>query len=139
MYYCPLPASTTSRRFDRRDVDLSHLHHGIERPLDSGAVGVGYRFCQSPWGNLPGATPFVFAPAAHTLFATVAHDRVSVTIGLCLVRGCDLEGECFAVLKDGAAIESETGNSHDGELDRQNIPLLPGWEVARCAKYRTNG
>ncbi len=133
-----LHASTTTRCLDCRDVDLSHLHHRIERSLGSCAIGIGYRLYQSQWSNLPREAPFVFAPAARTLFATVANDRVPVTISFCLVRGCDLKGERFAMLEVGSAIEPETGNPHDSKLDCQNIPLLSGWKVSRCAMYRTN-
>src|SRR6185436_16763905 len=98
-----------------------------------------YRFRQSDRRNLPGQAPFVLAPAARTLFATVTDDRVPVTISFGLVSGCDLKRECFVVLEVGAAIEAEAGNAHHGKLDRQHIALLPGRKVARCRVYRVNG
>src|SRR5512133_1791338 len=110
--------STSTRRLDCGDVDLSHLQHRIEGALGDGGIGIGDRFDQSDRRNLPGQAPFVFAPSAGTLFAAVADDRVPVTIGFSLVSGCNLERECFAVLERGAAIEPEAGDSHHYELDR---------------------
>src|SRR5207248_1473491 len=73
--------STAARRLDCGDVDLLHLHHRIERALGGGGIGIGYRFGQSDRRNLPGQSPFVLAPAARTLLAAVADDRIPVTIG----------------------------------------------------------
>src|SRR5215212_9446507 len=87
---CEDATSTAARRLDCSDVDFFHLHHRIERALGDGAIGIGYRFYQSQRCNLPGQAPFVFAPAARTLFAAVADDSVPVTIRFGLVGGCDL-------------------------------------------------
>src|SRR3954452_23663046 len=87
------PSSTAARPLDCRDVDLSHLHHRVERALGGGAVRIGDRFGESDRGNLPGQAPFVLAPSARTLFAAVADDRVPVAVGFRLVGGCDLEGK----------------------------------------------
>ena len=131
--------STAARRLDCSDVDFFHLHHRIERALGGSAIGIGYRSCQSQRRNLPGQAPFVLAPAARTLFAAVADNRVPVTISFGLVSSCDLKRECFAVLEGGSAIEPEARNPHDDKLDRQHIPLLPGRKVSRCAMHRANG
>src|SRR5688500_18509034 len=139
MHDCEDATSTAARRLDCSDVDLFHLHHRIERALGGSAIWIGYRSCQSQRRNLPGQAPFVFAPAARTLFATVSDDRVPVTICFFLVGGCDLTRECFIVLEIGPAIEPEAGNSHHGKLDRQHIPLLPGRKISRCAVYRAYG
>jgi hypothetical protein len=34
-------ASAASRCFDRGDIDLAHLHHGVERTLGRRAVRIG--------------------------------------------------------------------------------------------------
>jgi hypothetical protein len=135
MHVCEDATSTAARRLYYSDVYLFHLHHRIERALGGSAIGIGYRFCQSQRRNLPGQAPFVLAPAARTLFAAVADDRVPLTIRFGLVSGSDLKRECFAVLEDGSAIEPEAGNSYHGKLDRQHIPLLPGRKISRCAVY----
>src|SRR5580765_8833253 len=62
---------TAARRLDCSDVDLSHLHHRVERALGGGAVGIGDRPGQSDRRNLPGQAPFVLAPPARALFAAV--------------------------------------------------------------------
>jgi hypothetical protein len=38
-----------------------------------------------------------------------------------------------------AAVEAEAGDAHHGELDRQHVPFLPGWEVRRRAMDRAHG
>src|SRR5688572_31577204 len=131
--------STAARSLDRRDVDLSHIHHRIERSLGGGAVGIGHCFGQSDRRNLPGQAPFVLAPPARTFFAAVADDCIPVTISLGLVSGCDLKRECFAVLERGATIEPEAGNSHHREIDCQYISLFPGRKVPWRELHRTNG
>src|SRR5512134_2203500 len=118
MYASKITTSTTARRLDCSDVDLFHLHHCIESTLGGGGVGIGYRFGQSDRRDLPGQSPFVFAPAARTLLAAVADDCVPVTIGFGLVSGCDLKRECFVMRELGSAIEADAGNPHDGKLDR---------------------
>src|SRR3954463_11863352 len=89
--------SATARRLDCGDVDLSHLHHRIKRALGGSGIGIGYGLDQSDRRNLPGQSPLVLTPAARALFAAIADDRVPVTIGFRLVRGCDLKRECFVV------------------------------------------
>jgi len=131
--------STAARRFDCRDVELCHLHHRIERALGRSTIGVGDGFRQGDRRNLPGQSPFVLAPAARTLPAPVADDRVPVAIRFGLVSGCDLKLECLVVLERGSAIEPEARNAHHGELDRQYIPLLPGRKVPGSSVHRANG
>src|SRR5258707_218800 len=92
-----IATSTAARRLDCSDVDLFHLHHRIERALGGSGIGIGYRFGQSDRRDLPRQSPFVLAPAARTLFAAVADDRVPVTISFGLVSGCDLKRERFVV------------------------------------------
>src|SRR6478752_1967283 len=82
-------------------------------------IRTGYRFGQSDGRDLPGQSPFVLAPAARTLFAAVADDRVPITISFGLVSGCDLKRERFVVLECGSAIEPEAGNPHHDKLYRQ--------------------
>ena len=130
---------TAACRLDCSDGDLFHLHHRIKRALGGGGIEVGYRFRQSHRRNLPGQAPFVLAPAARTLFAAVADDRVPVTIGFSLVSSCDLKRECLVVLERGSTIESEAGNSQYDKLDRQHIAFLAGRKVSRCRVHRANG
>ena len=79
--------STAMRRLDCGDVDLFHLHHRIERALGGSGIGIGDRFHQGQRRNLPGYAPFVFSPAACTLFTAVADNCVPVTIRFGLVSG----------------------------------------------------
>src|SRR4051794_1222485 len=41
------------RGFDRRDVDLAHVHHRLERALGGGAVGIVHRFEEHARRDLP--------------------------------------------------------------------------------------
>src|SRR6266550_5043159 len=50
------------RGLDRRDVDLLHRHHRLERALGLGRVLVGRQLDQPPRGDLPGESPLVLAP-----------------------------------------------------------------------------
>src|SRR5687768_13408562 len=118
--------STAVRRLDSGDIDLLHFHHRIEGALGGSGIGVSYCFGERHGRDLPGEAPFVLAPTARTLLPAVADDCVPVTIGFGLVGGCDLKRECLVVLESRSAIEPEAGDSHDGKLDRQHIPFLPG-------------
>ena len=131
--------STAARRLDFGDVDLFHLYHRIERALGGSGIGTGYRFGQSDRRNLPGQSPFVLAPAALTLFAAVADDRIPITISFGLVSGCDLKRERFVVLERRSAVEPEARNAHHGKLDGQHVPFLPRRKVSRCAVHRADG
>src|SRR3546814_7197197 len=70
---CALPAS---RRLDRGDVDLAHLHHGVEGAFGRGSVGAGEGLGQGAGRDLPRQAPLVLAPAAGTFLAAVVDDRV---------------------------------------------------------------
>ena len=92
--------STAACRLDCSDVDLSHLHHRIERALGGSGIGISDRFRQSQRRNLLGQAPFVLAPAARTLFAAVADYCVPVTT-ICWAEPssfCDAAG-CPAACK----------------------------------------
>src|SRR5207247_44165 len=93
-----------------------------------GALGLsatgGKRVGQHARGDLPGQTPTVLAPAALTLLAAIADDRVPVAVGLFLSVRRDLEREGLAVLERRAAVETKTGNTKHGELHRQLIVFL---------------
>src|SRR5438034_2086938 len=51
-------------------------------------------------------------------------DRIPVAVGLLLIVRRDLEGKGLAVLELRAAVETETGNTQNGELHRQHIAFL---------------
>ena len=90
-----------SRRLDRGDVNFVHCHHRLERTLCGRPVRIGRRFYQYARCNLPGQAPFVLAPPACPLSATIADDGVPVTIGLDLVLGEDLNEKASLCLKAG--------------------------------------
>jgi hypothetical protein len=56
--------SAAPGRFDRRDVDPSHLHHRLESALGCGGVRIGDRGGEGAWRDLPRQAPLVLAPAA---------------------------------------------------------------------------
>src|SRR3954453_7138113 len=85
------PAFAPARGLDRGDVDLPHRHHGFHGALRGGAIRVGRRLEQHARRDLPGEAPAVLAPAASALLATIADDRVPVTVALFLVLGQDHE------------------------------------------------
>src|SRR5579883_889130 len=125
---CAAWVSTAPSSFDGGDIDLTHRHHRLERALRLAAAS-RKRIGQCAWGDLPGEAPPVLAPAARAFAAAIADDRVPVTVGLFLRIRRDLEGEGLAVLEGRAAVETETGNAHDRELDRQHIALLAAREI----------
>ena len=75
-------------------------------------------------GDLPGEAPAVLAPTALAFRAAIADDRVPVTVRLFLILRRDLEGKGLSVPERRAAVETETENAQDGELNRQHIALL---------------
>src|SRR3954447_11053855 len=77
-------------RLDRRDVDLAHGHHRLERALGALAAVAG-QLEQALRRDLPREAPAVLAPAAHALGAAVPGDRVPITVGLFLAVGQDHE------------------------------------------------
>src|SRR5688572_6172392 len=131
--------STAARRFDCSDVDLRHLHHRVERALRGSGIGIGDRFRQDDRCDLPGHSPFVLAPAARALLATVADDRVPITIRFRLVGGCDLKRERFVVLERRSPVEAEARNAHHRKLDGQHVAFLPRRKVSRCAVHCGDG
>src|SRR3954454_5580051 len=78
-------ASAPARGLDRGDVDLPHRHHRFHGALRGGAIRVVRRVDQHARRDLPGEAPPILAPAAPALLATIAYDRVPVTIGVLLV------------------------------------------------------
>ncbi len=91
--------STAKRRLDRGDIDVSHLHHRIERALGGSGIGVGDGFRQDNRRYLPGHPPLVFAPAARALLTAVADDRVPIAIRFRLVSGRHLKRKRLAEVK----------------------------------------
>src|SRR5262249_40124017 len=97
---------------------------------------------QHAWRDLPGDAPLVFAPTALALLATITDDGVPVAVGLLLIVGGDLEREVLVVLDRGTAVEADTGDARDRELDRQHVALPARWVVAGCTvngTYRAIG
>src|SRR5262249_53331392 len=128
-------------RLDRGYVDLSHAHHCIERALCFVAAG-SQRLGQHARRDLPGDAPLVFAPTALALLAAITDDGVPVAVGLWLIVGGDLEREGLVVLDRRTAVEADTGDARDRELDDQHITGLAGRIVAGCTvngTYRAIG
>src|SRR6266480_3896792 len=113
------PSSAASRRLDGGDVDLLHGHHRLEGALGLSATG-RQRLGQRARGDLPGEAPAVLAPTARAFLAAIADDRIPVAVRLRLIVRGDLEGERLAMLERRAAVETQAGNTDDGELHRQN-------------------
>src|SRR5437660_109926 len=115
---------------DRGHVDFLHRHHRLEGTLSLVATG---RECvgQRARGDLPGDPPAVFAPTALTFLSAIVDDRIPVAVCLFLVVRRDLERKGLAVPERRAAVETETGNAHNGELHRQRIALLAARIVTR--------
>src|SRR5205085_412057 len=80
--------------------------------------------------DLPGDAPLVLAPAARALLAAIADDGVPVAVGLLLIVGGDLEREGFAMFERGTAVEAETSDAGNCELDHQHVALLAGRVIA---------
>jgi hypothetical protein len=99
----------------------------------------GIRPGQGDWCNLPGDTPLVLAPTALALLASIADDRVPITIGLGLIFGGNLERKRLIVLDGGSTVKPQAGDAHHGELDRQHVTLLTRRKVSGCAMHRTDG
>src|ERR671913_788756 len=99
--------SAPPRGLDGGDVDLLHRHHCREGTLCLTATS-RKRVGQHARDDLPGEAPPVLAPAALTLLAAIADDRVPVAVRLFLIVRCDLEGKSFAVLERRPAVEAET-------------------------------
>src|SRR6059058_4223071 len=115
--------SASPRGLDGGNVDLLHRHHRLEGALFLTATR-RKRLGQRARGDLPGEAPAVLAPTALAFLAAIADDRVPVAVRLFLILRRDLEGKGLAVLERRAAVETETGNAHDGELHGQDFALL---------------
>ncbi len=126
--------SASSRCLDGGDVDLPHGHHRLEDTLGLAATGCK-RIDQHTRGDLPRETPAILAPTALAFRASVAYDRVPITIRLFLRLRRNLEGKGLGVLELRAAIETEAGNAKDGELHSQLIALLAARIVAGSLMY----
>ncbi len=74
---------------------------------------------------MPRQPPPIFAPPTSALAATVVNDCIPKAVSLCLVIRCDLKRERLGMRKDRTAVEPESRNTGNGELD--------GKEVAFCA------
>src|ERR1700677_3792667 len=113
-----------ARGLDRGDVDLLHRHHCFHCALRGGAIRVVRRVEQHARRDLPGEAPAILAPAAPTLLAAIAYDRVPVTIGVFLVFGQDHEADRLVRLEMWPAIEAEERLTKDGELDGELLARL---------------
>src|SRR5690606_503014 len=69
-------ASSPVSGLDGRDVDLPHLHHGVEGALGRGLIGVRNGFGQGTRRDLPRDAPLVLAPAARAFLAAVLNNRI---------------------------------------------------------------
>lgn len=83
--------SAAPGRFDRRDVDFSHLHHRLESALGCGTIGIGDGGNESARCDLPRQSPLVLAPSAGTFLTAVAYDRVPQAVGFRLVVSRNLK------------------------------------------------
>src|SRR5258705_7136143 len=110
--------SAAPRGLDRGDVDLLHFHHRVECSLCFSAAD-RQRLGQHAWRDLPGDAPFVLAPAALALLATIANDGVPVSVGLLLIVGGDLEREGFVMFERRTAVEPDTRDTGNYEFDCQ--------------------
>src|SRR4029434_10058630 len=111
------------------NIDLLHRHHRLEGTLRLTATS-RKRVCQHARGDLPGEAPAVLAPTALAFRATVADDRVPVTVCLFLIVRRDLKGKGLAVSERRAAIETKTWDAENCELHRQDIALFAAWVVS---------
>src|SRR5215813_9252208 len=125
------------RRLDCGDVDLSHTHHRFKGALCFIAAG-RYRFGQYTRRDLPRHAPLVFAPAARAFLAAIADDGVPIAIRLSLIVSGDLERKGFIMFEHRTAVDADTGDASNFELDRQHISLLARWVVTRCTVNGTH-
>src|SRR5262249_48419555 len=126
------------RRLDCGDVDLSHTHHRFKGALCFSAPG-RHRFHQDTRRDLPRHAPLVFAPAARAFLPAIADDRVPIAIRLVLIVSSDLKRKRFIMFERRTAVEADTGDASNFELDHQHISLLAGWKVAGCTVHGAHG
>ena len=100
--------SAAPRRLNRGDVDFLHFHHRIESALCFIAAN-RKRVGQYARRDLPGNSPFIFAPSALALLSAITDDGVPVAVRLFLIFGRDLKREDFVMFEYGTAVEAETG------------------------------
>ena len=75
-------------------------------------------------------SPSILAPAALTLLAAVADNRVPVAIRFGLIVSRNLKRKCFRMLECGSSIQAKTGDAQYGEFNRQDV-TLPCLTVSR--------
>src|SRR4051794_37185853 len=112
--------SPPPRCLDGGNIDFLHRHHRLEGSpclIAAGRERVG----QNARGDLPGEAPAVLAPTALAFLSSIVDDRVPVTVRLFLIVRRDLKREGLAVPELRPAVETETGNAHDGELHCQYV------------------
>jgi hypothetical protein len=119
-----LRISAAPRRLDRGHVDFLHAHHGIEGALCFIAAG-RYRLGQRARRDLPGDAPFVLAPAARTLLASVADNGVPVAVGFLLIVGGDLKREASLCLTAGPPLRPRQGTPATVNSTVSTSPFLP--------------
>ena len=120
-------------------MSILHLHHRLEGAPGRRVIGIGDRGHERARCDLPGQAPPVLAPPAGALLSAIPHDHVPQAVGFSLVVGRNLERKGFAMPELGATIQSQTGNAHHGELDRQNVALFARGVVAGRAKDSSHG
>ena len=114
---------SANRRFDLRDVDLLHLHHRFERApglFTAGRECVG----EDGWGDLPGHSPLVLAPAALAFLTAIRDDGVPVAIGFFLTGRRDLKRKCFGRRERGT-VQPDTRQPEDRELHGEHVAGFP--------------
>src|SRR6476620_7056395 len=135
---CSPRNSAVTRRLNCGDVDLSHAHHNFKRTLCFTATG-RQRFGQYTRRDLPRHSPLVFAPAARAFLAAIINDCVPIPIRLGLIVSGDLERKGLIMFERRTAIETDTVDACDFELDRQHISLFARGIVTGCTVDGTQG
>jgi hypothetical protein len=118
-------------RFNRRNVDFLHRHHGIHCTLHRSLVRVLHRGEQRPRNDLPGVSPAVLTPAAIALDAAVVDDGVPIAIGFGLVVGEDLEADRFIGLDLWPPVQPDKRLTKHREFDRQLVSCYTAGVVGR--------
>src|SRR4029077_2328582 len=86
--------------------------------------------CQCGHHNVP--------PRGNSAAPRLAHDGTPIAVGLGLIVSGDLEREGFVMFEHWTAVEADTGDAGNFELDRQHISLLAGWVVTGCTENGTH-
>src|SRR6185312_14305798 len=134
---CSPRTLAAARPLDSGDVDLSHVHHSVKRALCLSATSC-HCFGQHPRRDLPRHTPFVFAPAARAFLAAIIDDGVPIAIRLSLIVSGDLERKGFIMFERWTAVEADTGDAGNLELDHQHVSLLARRKVTGCTMDGTH-